>query len=124
MRARTIEVAQQRQDLHPEDTSVRVLDESTIRSLKRAFPNSKLPVRGLSRSRMIIYPGAVMVNVRRLHHYYQSASQELSLSLSSVKNVVCRRLKRIYRHLSRHLHLGTLRPAAVSLGRFFQGSQA
>jgi hypothetical protein len=120
VQARTIEVAQQRQSLHPEDTSIRVLAESTIRSLKRAFPNSKLPVRGLIRSRMMIYPAAVMVNLRRLHRHFtemaQHASQELGFSLSSVKKAVCRHLKRIHRRLSRHLLVRHARRAMVSLG--------
>jgi len=99
---RTIEVALQRQRLHPEDTPIRVVVESTIRSLKRAFPNSKLPVRGLVRSRMMIYPAAMMVNVRRLHHYLTTKSEEVmqeALSfLSTLENAFCRCMRRIHRH--------------------------
>lgn len=106
VRARTIKVAQQRRSLHPEDTSIRVLAESTVRSLKRAFPNNKLPVRGLIRSRMMIYPAALMVNLRRLHGYFtemaQEASQEAASSLFSVRNAVCRHLNRIHRRFLRH----------------------
>jgi hypothetical protein len=117
--ARTIEVAQQRRSLHPEDTSIRVLAESTVRSLKRAFPNNKLPVRGLIRSRMMIHPAAVMVNLRRLHRHFtemaQDACPKVASSLSSVKKAVCRHLNRIHRRLSPHLPLRRARRAMASL---------
>ncbi|MFO7743023.1 MAG: transposase [Anaerolineae bacterium] len=124
VQSRTIEVAQQRQSLHPEDTSIRVLAESTVRSLKRAFPNNKLPVRGLIRSRMMIYPAAVMVNVRgrpgRLHGFFteiaQEASQEVASSLFSVRNAVCHHLNRVYRRLSRHPLVRHAQRAMASLG--------
>jgi len=120
VQARTIEVAQQRQSLHPEDTSIRVLAESTVRSLKRAFPNNKLPVRGLIRSRMMIYPAAVMVNLRRLHRYFtqmaQDTSQEVYSFLFSVRNAVCCHLNRIHRRLLRHPLVRHARQAMASLG--------
>jgi len=119
VQARTVEVAQQRQALHPEDTSIRVLAESTVRSLKRAFPNNKLPVRGLVRSRMMIYPAAVMVNLRRLHRYFremaQNASQAAAFSLSSARNAVCRHFDRVCRRLSRHPLVCPARQAIASL---------
>lgn len=118
VQARTIEVARQRQNLHPEDTPIRVLAESTVRSLKRGFPNNKLPVRGLIRSRMMIYPAAVMVNLRRLHRHFaemaQEASQVVASSLFSVKNGVFRHSNRIHRRLSRLLVVRRARQAAVS----------
>ena len=118
VQARTIEVARQRQNLHPEDTPIRVLAESTVRSLKRGFPNNKLPVRGLIRSRMMIYPAAVMVNLRRLHRHFaemaQEASQVVASSLFSVKNGVIRHSNRIHRRLSRLLVVRRARQAAVS----------
>lgn len=124
VQARTIEVARQRQALHPEDTSIRVLAESTVRSLKRAFPNNKLPVRGLVRSRMMIYPAAVMVNLRRLHRYFtemaQETSQAVAFSLYSARNAVCRHFERVYRRLTRHT-LASSRPAGyrfAGLGSF------
>ena len=120
VQARAIEVAQHRRSLHPEDTSIRVLAESTVRSLKRAFPNNKLPVRGLIRSRMMIYPAAVMVNLRRLHGYFrelaQNASQAAAFSLSSASNAVCRHFNRVYRRLSRHSLVRPARQAIASLG--------
>jgi hypothetical protein len=104
VRQRTIEVAQQRQQLHPEDTPIRVVVESTIRSVKHAFPGSKLPVRGLIRSRMVIYPAAMMVNLRRLHRHFrkmaEEASQEVTSSLSSLRNALSRCLKGIHRRFS------------------------
>jgi hypothetical protein len=69
---RRVEVARRRQQLCPEDGSIRVVVESTVRSLKRAFPGSKLPVRGLIRARMMLYPAALMVNLRRLHLYRET----------------------------------------------------
>ena len=120
MQARTVEVARQRQNLHPEDTSIRVLAESTVRSLKRAFPNSKLPVRGLIRSRMMIYPAAVMVNLRRLHRYFaekaQATSQEVVSFCSAVKNAVCRPVNRIHRRLLRLPLVRRARRATAPLG--------
>jgi hypothetical protein len=102
VRARTIKVAQQRQGLHPEDTSIRAVVESTIRSVKRGFPNNKVPVRGLTRARTMILGAATMVNVRRLHQYFreraQDASQQLAFSLFSAKKAVCHCLSYIRRH--------------------------
>ena len=115
---RTIEVAQQRQQLHPEDTPIRVVVESTIRSLKRAFPGSKLPVRGLIRSRMMIYPAAMMVNLRRLHRYFsteaEKATLEVTSSLSSLKNALHSHLKRVHRRFSPLLRVGHARQATIS----------
>lgn len=114
---RTIEVAQRRGQLHPEDTPIRVVVESTVRSLKRAFPGSKLPVRGLIRARMMLYPAALMVNLRRLHRYLttkvEEATQEIASSLSSLKNALCRRLKRIHRPFSAFLPGDDTRQAIV-----------
>lgn len=70
VRQRTIEVALQRQQLCPQDAPIRAVIEATIRSLKHPFPASKLPVRGLIRSTMVIYGSALMVNLRRLHRYF------------------------------------------------------
>jgi len=43
--------------------------EATIRSVKHAFPASKLPVRGLFRVTCIIIAAAAMTNVRRIQRY-------------------------------------------------------
>lgn len=115
VQARAIEVAEQRRKLHPEDTPIRVLAESTVRSLKRGFPNNKLPVRGLTRSRMMIYAAAIMVNLRRLDHHFaetaQDASQELAFSLSSAKNAILSHVDYIRCRFSGHL----LRPARPAM---------
>ena len=115
VRARTIKVAQQRQSLHPEDTSIRVVVESTIRSVKRGFRNNKLPVRGLTRARTMILGAATMVNVRRLHQYFreraQDASQQVAFSLSSIRKAVFHCLSDIRRHI---LHL--VQPVVSSPG--------
>jgi hypothetical protein len=98
---RRVEIALRRQQVCPEDASIRTVVESTIRSLKRAFPGSKLPVRGLIRARMVLYPAAMMVNVRRLHRHMakqaEKAAQEAASSLSLVKSAFCRCLKGIHR---------------------------
>lgn len=101
---RTVEIALRRQQMTPEDASIRAVVESTIRSLKRAFPGSKLPIRGLIRARMVLYPAAMMVNVRRLHRHLtaeaEKATQEVAFSLSSLKSAFSRCLKSIHRRLS------------------------
>ena len=116
---RTIKVAHQRQQLHSEDTPVRVVVESTIRSLKQAFPDSKLPVRGLVRSRMMIYPAAMMVNVRRLHRYLatkvEEATQEVASSLSSLKNALCHCLNGIHCRFAPFLPAKDARATAAPL---------
>jgi len=45
--------------------------ESTVRSLKHPFPDSKLPVRGLFRMTCLIVAAAAMTNVRRIQRYRQ-----------------------------------------------------
>lgn len=115
VRGRTIKVAQQRQSLHPEDTSIRVVVESTIRSVKRGFRNNKLPVRGLTRARTMILGAATMVNVRRLHQHFreraQDVSQQVTFSLCSAKKAVFHCLSHIRRHI---LHL--VQPVVSSPG--------
>jgi hypothetical protein len=101
---RSVEVARRRQRLHPEDTSLRVLVESTIWSLKRGFPASKLPVRGLIRTRMLLYPAALMVNLRRLHDYWsekaKKSAQEAIVSLPLRSSALVRSLKGLRRLFS------------------------
>jgi len=115
---RVVEVAGKRKQLHPEDTPVRVVVESTIRSVKRAFPGSKLPVRGLIRSRMMLYLAAVMVNARRLHDYLSESAGEntpnTNISLSFFKIDLIRGLKHIFRHFSKILSTFRLQPANTS----------
>jgi hypothetical protein len=117
---RTIEVARRRQQLYPEDIPIRALAESTVRSLKRAFPDSKLPVRGLIRSRMVLYPAALMVNVRRLHRYFtekaEKAAREGAFSLSAFKIAISRCLGRIHRRFSAFLSAIELPRGIASLG--------
>ena len=111
---RRVEIALRRQQMSPEDASIRAVVESTIRSLKRAFPGSKLPVRGLIRARMVLYPAAMMVNVRRLHRHLaqeaEKAAQEAAFSLSLLKTALRRCLKSIHRRFSSL----TPQPAATS----------
>ena len=116
---RLVEVARQRQQLHPEDTPIRVVVESTVRSVKRAFPGSKLPVRGLIRSRMMLYLAPLMVNVRRLHTYLsekeRSEAQKGTLSLSFFEIDLFRSLKNAFYRFSELLSTFRLQPAYSSL---------
>ena len=66
---RAIEVAVRRQRLRPEDKPVRAVVEATIRSVKHPFSGGKLSVRGLTRATMMVCASALMVNLRRIHHY-------------------------------------------------------
>jgi hypothetical protein len=115
---REIQVARRRQQLHPEDGPIRTLIESTIRSLKRAFPGSKLPVRGLIRARMMLYSAALMVNLRRLHRYsttkVEKITQEAVSFLSSLKTTLCRRLEPIHHCLSALPFVCHARPTVMS----------
>jgi hypothetical protein len=118
LQRRAIEVARQRQQLHPEDTPIRAVVESTVRSLKHAFPNSKLPVRGLIRARMMLYPAALMVNLRRLHRHFtkkaQETNQEEAFSLSLLKNALFRCLRHIQCHFPDFLPVIEYRRAFAS----------
>lgn len=64
---RAAHVARQRKRLCTEDKGVRAAGEATMRSIKHPFGGRKLPVRGEIRCAMLLYPGALMVNLRRLH---------------------------------------------------------
>jgi hypothetical protein len=65
------------------------LAEGTMRFPRGAFPSNMLPVRGLIRSRMMIYAAAGMVNLRCLHRDFtgmaQGAYQRVCSSLFPVK---------------------------------------
>jgi hypothetical protein len=57
-----------RSEYHP-GCNLRAAVESTVRSLKHAFPASKLPVRGCFRMTCLIVAAAAMTNVRRIQRY-------------------------------------------------------
>ena len=57
-----------RAEHHP-GRNLRAAVESTVRSLKHPFPDSKLPVRGLFRMTCLIVASAAMTNVRRIQRY-------------------------------------------------------
>lgn len=116
---RTIQVALQRQQLCPEDASIRAVIEATIRSLKLPFPKGKLPVRGLIRSQMVIYASALMVNVRRLHTYFteqgHNTVENTPLSaLISFLLVIRAQFARLHRYLLATSPLIGAEPAACS----------
>jgi hypothetical protein len=54
---------------HQPGRNLRAAVESTVRSLKHPFPDSKLPVRGLFRMTCLIVASAAMTNVRRIQRY-------------------------------------------------------
>jgi hypothetical protein len=72
-----VAAAVRRQRLCPEDAGLRAVVEATVRELKHPFAGGKLPVRGLIRARMVIYGGAMMVNLRRLHRYVAAKRQDM-----------------------------------------------
>jgi hypothetical protein len=115
---REIQVARRRQRLHPEDGPIRTLVESTIRSLKQAFPGSKLPVRGLIRARMMLYSAALMVNLHRLHRYsttkVEKVTPKAASFLSWLKSTLCRRLEPIHHCFSALPLAHDARPTVVS----------
>jgi predicted membrane chloride channel (bestrophin family) len=53
---------------------------------------------------MVLYPAAMMVNLRRLHRHLteeaEKAAQEAVFSLSSLKTALCHCLKSIHRRFS------------------------
>ncbi len=116
---RIVEVARQRLQLYPEDTPIRVVVESTVRSVKRAFPGSKLPVRGLIRSRMMLYLAPLMVNVRRLHDYLSEKerreTQKGTFSLSFFEIDLFHSFKINFHHFLKLLSAFWLQPVNISL---------
>jgi len=116
---RVVELAGKRKQLHPEDTPLRVVVESTIRSVNRAFPGSKLPVRGLIRSRMMLYSAALMVNLRRLHEYLNKEDRknakikEFSLSFFKIDLIRC--WKHVFSHFWVAFPTFRLQPATIPL---------
>lgn len=81
VRKRSTEVALRRQELCPKDAPIRAVIEATIRSLKRPFRAGKLPVRGLTRAKMVVYGSALMVNLRRLHRHVTAQRQQQGVEL-------------------------------------------
>jgi len=112
VRRRTIEVAWRRQQLCPQDTPIRAVIEATIRSLKRPFRAGKLPVRGLTRAKMVVYGSALMVNLRRLHRHVAAQRQQkrtgllpwetapLPSSLLDGVHALCAHLRHLYLRVS------------------------
>lgn len=68
---RVVEVALMRQGIREEDKSLRAAVEATMRSIKYRYAGGKLRVRGLIRASMVFSCSALMVNLRRIHAYYQ-----------------------------------------------------
>jgi hypothetical protein len=79
---RSVQVALLRQRITRENNGVRAGVEATIRSVKVPFAASKLPVRGLIRSQMVVLGAALLVNVRRLTHYYFQQTSPLDENAS------------------------------------------
>jgi hypothetical protein len=106
-----IDATRRRACLHPEDGPIRAVVEATVREIKHPFPGGKLPVRGLVRTRMVIYGAALMTNLRRLHRYAQAktgsecpsdSDQPLSI-LSTLISQLKQRLLPKLSHLTRYV---------------------
>ena len=79
---RAIQVAILRQRITKENNGVRAGVEATVRSVKNPFAASKLPVRGLIRSQMVVLGSALLVNVHRLTRYYLEQVAQLDENVS------------------------------------------
>jgi hypothetical protein len=66
-----------------ESGNPRAAVESTVAALKRPFNNDQLPVRGRFRVNHLIVGSALMVNLRRIHHYVSEKIQQTQPTLGS-----------------------------------------
>ncbi len=84
VKLRSIQVACLRQGMSPHNYAIRANVESTVHAFKHPFPAGKLPVRGLIRTHMMACASALMVNLRRLHHFFhaQQAEKDMDPSVS------------------------------------------
>jgi hypothetical protein len=78
VKLRTIQVARLRQGLSADNYAIRANVESSVHAFKHPFAAGKLPVRGLIRTHMMACGSALMVNMRRLHHYLQAEAATMS----------------------------------------------
>ena len=107
--------------------SIRAVVESRVRSVNRAFPGSKLPVRGLIQAHMVLYAAALLVNLRSLHRHSKREAEEETAQAATylflLKVSLLRRRRPISCHYAMLLsarHSG--RPCRIQSG-FLQGSQ-
>jgi hypothetical protein len=70
VKLRSMQVACLRQGMSANNYAIRANVESTVHAFKRPFAAGKLPVRGVVRAHMMACGSALMVNLRRLHHYF------------------------------------------------------
>jgi len=80
---RSIQVARLRQRITKENNGVRAAVEATVRSVKNPFAAGKLPVRGLTRSQMMVLGAALLVNVHRLARYYFEQTAQVDENTSA-----------------------------------------
>lgn len=78
VKQRSIQVARLRQGMSAVNYAIRANVESTVHAFKHPFPAGKLPVRGLIRTHMMACGSALMVNLRRLHHYFHANQAALA----------------------------------------------
>jgi hypothetical protein len=64
--------------MSPANYAIRANVESTVHAFKRPFSAGKLPVRGLIRAHMVACGSALVVNLRRLHHYFHTTEAATS----------------------------------------------
>lgn len=83
VKLRSIQVACLRQGMSAHNYALRANVESTVHAFKHPFPAGKLPVRGLIRTHMMACGSALMVNLRRLHHYFHK-NEAIQVPVTSV----------------------------------------
>jgi hypothetical protein len=66
-----------------QENNPRAAIEATVRSIKHAFPNSKLPVRGRFRVTYMMITAAAMTNLRRITHYLEDRDSQSDMPSSS-----------------------------------------
>lgn len=71
------------QELKKQETNPRAAIEATMRSVKHAYPNSKLPVRGRFRVACMMIAAAAMTNVRRIMGLLRGRDSQTNTSSDS-----------------------------------------
>jgi hypothetical protein len=120
-----VEVALRRQrsaEARASGQNLRSAIEATVRSLKHAFDDGKVPVRGQPRVSMTVLASAAMGNLRRIHRYViQRAAQEVQKDNSRGENDDAREFASslfgsLWRHVQVLLRLFIPSPPASKAG--------
>ena len=84
-------IAQRRKDYLTQkqnEHNLRAAVEATVRSLKHAFPASKLPVRGKFRMTCMMLSSAILVNVRRIWKYQANTADKTAQSTAPIFSAI------------------------------------